>query len=113
MAQVESALTVNSALGSCNNPHSDKDPSGGVPIDHPCPYCSYLTFPVSEEEAIAYIYPVCCWENDMLLGSLDEASDENHGTTPNEVRANFQECRAYYIETPPYMHPPKQEGENP
>lgn len=46
---------------------------------YPCPCCGYLTYPVPQEEAIAYICPVCFWENDVFVTSDDEPSDENHG----------------------------------
>ena len=45
---------------------------------YPCPCCGYLTYPVPREEAIAYICPVCFWENDVFVTSDDEPSDENY-----------------------------------
>ena len=54
-----------------------------------CPCCSYKTLPTAKEDAIAYICPVCFWENDVFILSDDEPSDENHGITLNEGRRNF------------------------
>ena len=46
---------------------------------YPCPCCGYLTYPVPREEAIAYICPVCFWENDVFVTSDDEFSKmKNH-----------------------------------
>ena len=57
---------------------------------YPCPCCGHNIFPVSKEEAIAYICPVCFWENDVFTSSDDESSDENHGITLNEGRRNYK-----------------------
>ena len=56
----------------------------------PCPCCGCRTFPAPPAEAIAYICPVCMWENDVFLTSDDEPSDENHGLTLNRARENFR-----------------------
>ena len=61
---------------------------------YPCPCCGYLTLPVPKEEAIAYICPVCFWENDVFIQSDDEPSDENHGKSLNEGRANYKKWGA-------------------
>lgn len=42
---------------------------------YPCPCCGYLTYPVPREDAIAYICPVCFWENDVFVTSDDEPSE--------------------------------------
>lgn len=55
---------------------------------YPCPCCGYLTYPVPREEAIAYICPVCFWENDVFVTSDDEPSDENHGSSLRKAREN-------------------------
>lgn len=34
---------------------------------YPCPCCKYITFPVPPNEAVAYICPVCYWENDVFI----------------------------------------------
>ena len=59
---------------------------GGV---HPCPCCRCLTFPVPREAAVAFICPVCFWENDVFSPGEDEPSDENGGMTLREGRANY------------------------
>ena len=56
----------------------------------PCPCCGCLTFPVSAADALAYICPVCMWENDLFTVSADEPSDENHGLTLNQGRTNYR-----------------------
>ena len=54
-----------------------------------CICCGNETLPVPAEEAIAYICPVCWWENDVFLNSPDEPSDENHGMTLMEAQENY------------------------
>ena len=56
---------------------------------YPCPCYGYLTLPVPQEEAIAYICPVCYWENDVFTSSETEKSDENHGLSLRDGRINF------------------------
>jgi len=57
---------------------------------YPCPCCDCITLPVPQEDAIAFICPVCFWENDVFTAGADEPSDENHGLTLNEGRANYR-----------------------
>lgn len=38
---------------------------------YPCPCCGCITLPVPPSEAIAYICPVCFWENDVFISSDD------------------------------------------
>ena len=57
---------------------------------YPCTCCGYLTLPVPQEQAIAYICPVCYWENDVFITSDDEPSDENHGMTLKEGMENYK-----------------------
>ena len=40
----------------------------------PCPCCGYLTYPTPKEYAVAYICPVCFWENDVFTSDEDELS---------------------------------------
>lgn len=54
-----------------------------------CLCCGNETLPVPAEEAIAYICPVCWWENDVFLKSPDEPSDENHGMSLLEAHENY------------------------
>lgn len=61
---------------------------------YPCPCCGCYTLPVDKSEAIAYICPVCFRENDVFTTRDDEPSDENHGMTLNEARAEFKRIGA-------------------
>ncbi len=65
-------------------------------MKYPCPCCGYLTLPVPQEEAIAYICPVCLWENDVFTHCADEPSDENHGMSLNEGRKNYKRFGAVH-----------------
>ena len=49
-----------------------------------------ITLPVPPEEAVAYICPVCWWENDVFISSDNEPSDENHGLTLSQGRENVR-----------------------
>lgn len=51
----------------------------GYSFKYPCPCCGEITYPVPREEAIAYICPVCFWENDVFTQRDGEPSDENGG----------------------------------
>lgn len=55
-----------------------------------CLCCGNETLPVPAEKAIAYICPVCWWENDVFLKSPCEHSDENHGMTLMKARENYK-----------------------
>ncbi len=57
-------------------------------MKYPCKCCGNLTLPVFSEEAVAYICPVCLWENDVFIQN-DEPGDENHGMTLNEAREKY------------------------
>lgn len=76
---------------------------------YPCPCCGYLTFPVPKEEAIAYICPVCFWENDVFDPGEDDVSDENGGMTLREGRENFKQYGAVRADLARYVRPPKPE----
>jgi len=54
-----------------------------------CKCCGHETLPVPPEEAIAYICPICRWENDVFTADDDEPSDENHGISLNRARKNY------------------------
>ncbi len=45
---------------------------------------------VPREDAIAYICPVCFWENDVFVTSDDEPSDENHGISLRTAQENYR-----------------------
>ena len=49
-----------------------------------------IPVPVPPEEAVAYICPVCWWENDVFISSDNEPSDENHGLTLSQGRENVR-----------------------
>lgn len=59
------------------------------PGKFPCPCCGYRTFPVPREDAVAYICPVCFWENDVFDPGEDQPSDENRGMTLRQGREAF------------------------
>ena len=76
------------------------------PGKFPCPCCGSRTLPVPAADAIAYICPVCFWENDVFLRSDDEPSDENHGLTLLQGRENYRTCGAVLPRLVPYVRPP-------
>ena len=57
-----------------------------------CLCCDLPTLPVLPQDAIAFICPVCWWENDIFIKSDDEPSDENRGMTLNQARVNYKKC---------------------
>lgn len=62
----------------------------GRVLKYPCPCCGKLTFPVPKEEAVAYICPICWWENDVFDPGEDDPSDENRGMTLRQGRENYE-----------------------
>ncbi len=54
-----------------------------------CKCCGHETLPVPPEDAVAYICPICWWENDVFTADDDEPSDENHGISLNRARKNY------------------------
>ena len=82
---------------------------------YPCPCCGCLTLPVPSEDALAYVCPVCFWENDVFIVTDEEPSDENHGMTLWEARSNYREFGACcermlcYVRKPYPQELPKQE----
>ena len=74
----------------CGPPEPPKPKPQERPKVYPCPCCGQVTFPDPPEEAVAYICPVCWWENDVFAASADEPSDENRGLTLNQGRENFR-----------------------
>lgn len=65
-----------------------------VPGKFPCPCCGYKTFPVPKEDALAFICPVCLWENDVFAPGEDQPSEENRGMTLAEGREAFRRLGA-------------------
>lgn len=76
------------------------------PGKFPCPCCGYKTFPVPREDAVAYICPVCLWENDVFDPGEDQPSDENRGMTLRQARAAFRRLGAVRAELLPYARKP-------
>lgn len=71
-----------------------------------CLCCGCYTLPVPPEEAVAYICPVCFWENDVFIKSDDEPSDENHGLTLRQAQQNYIDCGACCLEMKRHTRPP-------
>ncbi|MCI8818151.1 MAG: hypothetical protein HFG04_03245 [Oscillibacter sp.] len=65
-----------------------------MPGKFPCPCCGYKTFPVPKEDALAFICPVCLWENDVFDPGEDQPSDENRGMTLAEGRETYRKLGA-------------------
>ena len=57
-----------------------------------CLCCGLETLPTEPENAVAFICPVCWWENDVFTKSDDEPSDENIGMSLNQARENYKKC---------------------
>lgn len=76
---------------------------------YPCPCCGYITFPVPKEEALAYICPVCFWENDVFDPGEDDPSDENEGMTLRQGRENFRQYGAVRPDLVQHVRPPRAE----
>ena len=76
---------------------------------YPCPCCGYLTFPVPKEEALAYICPVCFWENDVFDPGEDDPSDENRGMTLRQGRENYRKWGAVREDLARHARPPRPE----
>lgn len=72
----------------------------------PCPCCGYRTFPVPEEDAPAYICPVCLWENDVFDPGEDQPSDENRGMTLRQGREAFLRLGTVREDLPQYARKP-------
>ena len=77
------------------------------PGKYPCPCCGHLTFPVPKEDALAYICPVCCWENDVFDPGEDAPSDENCGMTLRQGRENYQKGGAVREDLVRHARPPR------
>lgn len=78
-----------------------------TPGEYPCPCCGYLTIPVPKEEALAFICPVCYWENDVFDPGEDDPSDENGGMTLREGRENFKKYGAVRPDLVRHARPPR------
>ncbi|WP_418632343.1 CPCC family cysteine-rich protein [Ruthenibacterium lactatiformans] len=74
-----------------------------------CLCCGCYTLPVPPEDAIAYICPVCFWENDVFIKSDNEPSDENHGLTLQQARKNYAEYGACCLEMKQHTRRPTED----
>jgi len=72
----------------------------------PCPCCGYKTFPVPKEDALAFICPVCLWENDVFDPGENQPSDENRGMTLAEGRMAFRRLGAVRKDLVQYARKP-------
>ena len=55
-----------------------------------CLCCGLETLPAEPENAVAFICPVCWWENDVFIRTDDDPSDENRGMSLNQARENYK-----------------------
>lgn len=92
--------------------HENGKEPAHIPPKYPCPCCGCRTLPVPAADAIAYICPVCFWENDVFLSREDEPSDENHGMTLQEARANFNQYHACDPRFLQFVRAPTKEEQN-
>ena len=90
--------------GNGNGEHAEAP----VTADAPCPCCGYITIP-NGGDALAYICPVCLWEIDLFITSDDEPSDQNHGLTLMQARANYRTCGAVLPSLKKYGRVPREE----
>ena len=87
--------------GRTSTPEREAAPAGlenpeqaPAPGKYPCPCCGYKTFPVPKEDALAYICPVCFWENDLFDPGEDQPSEENRGMTLRQGREAYRKLGA-------------------
>ena len=76
---------------------------------YPCPCCKNRTFPIPKEDAVAFICPVCLWENDVFVPAEDAPSDENRGMTLLEGRENYRRYGAIRPDLVQYARMPRPE----
>ena len=74
-----------------------------------CPCCGCRTLPAPREEAVAFVCPVCFWENDVFLPDEHTPSDENHGLTLGQARENFRRFGACLARFQGKVRPPTAE----
>ena len=65
-------------------------PEAPKPGLFPCPCCGNLTLPYPPQNAVAFICPVCFWENDVFDPGENDPSDENGGMTLRQGRENYK-----------------------
>lgn len=71
--------------------------------------CGGKTRPVPAEEAAAYLRPVCCRKDDVLIDDDREAGDENGGIPLRKARQTHQKIGACRERLLPYVRKPRQE----
>lgn len=81
-------------------------PAAGAPGLFPCPCCGNLTFRYPRQNAVAFICPVCFWENDVFSPVEDEPSDENRGLTLRQGRENYRRWGAVQEDLVCHARPP-------
>ena len=86
--------------------NNKRDSKSDIVGNSPCPCCGFITIPYNGD-ALAYICPVCFWEIDLFIQSIDEISDQNHGLTLNEARRNYQQFGAVLPNKKKYCRQPK------
>lgn len=77
-----------------------------LPGKHPCPCCGRRTFRSPAADALAYICPVCLWENGLFAASDDEPSGGNRGMALNQARTACRRLGAVREEFLPYARKP-------
>ncbi len=78
-------------------------------LKYPCPCCGYATYNVPFENDIGYICPICYWENDPFISSLDDPSDCNHGISLDKARSNYLSFGACDERMLLYVRPPRED----
>ena len=94
--------------GPVSTPAPEPEPAPEEPAGrYACPCCGYLTFRIPIKAAVAFICPVCYWENDVFDPGEDDPSDENGGMTLRQGRENFKQCGAVRPDLVRYARPPR------
>lgn len=81
-------------------------PAARAPGLFPCPCCGNLTFRYPRQNAVAFICPVCFWENDVFDPGEDEPSDENGGMTLRQGWENYRRWGAVREDLADHARPP-------
>ena len=101
--------TAADGLQAASHPKAEAAASEERPGAFSCPCCGCRTLPVPPAEAIAYICPVCMWENDVFIRSDREPSDENHGLSLLEGQKNFRRLGVCDPRLKRHARPPRPE----
>jgi len=78
-------------------------------MKYKCLCCGNYTLPIEPEAAVAFICPVCYWENDVFITSDNEPSDENRGLTLLQARDNYRKIGACCAELLQYVRKPSED----